>query len=130
MDDTTRDPEEWDAEIEADFQRAVAATRATGRRRRPRLVGAPLAFLSAVCRRTEGRAPLLVALLIYRRTCVCGSQTVTLPGHEMLELGVTRSAKNKALAQLADAGLIRYERARHGRAGTVHLLWKPEEGTR
>ena len=64
-------------------------------------------------------------MLIYRRTCVCGSRTVTLPGVELAELGVDRSMKHKALAQLEAAGLIRVERAGPGRAARVTLLWKP-----
>jgi len=90
------------------------------------LVGFPLAFLADVCRLTEGRATLVVAELIYRRTRVCRSPTVTLPGVELAELGIDRSVKRKALAQLAAAGLIRVERALPGRSAAVTLLWKPE----
>ena len=80
---------EWDAEIEAEFQRTIAATKAAGRKKRgQRWVGFPFAFLADVCRSTEGRAPLVVAMLIYRRTCVCKNRTVTLPGAELAELGV------------------------------------------
>jgi hypothetical protein len=121
-----RDEAEWDAEIEADFQRAVAATKIAGcKKRGRRLVGAPLAFLTDVCRLTAGRAPLLAALLIYRRTCVCRSRTVTLPGEDLSEVGMGREAKRRALARLADAGLIRIERALPGHAATVTLLWNP-----
>ena len=46
----------WDAEIEADFHRAVAATKAVGRKKRgQRLVAFPMTFLIDVCRLTEGR---------------------------------------------------------------------------
>ena len=123
---TERDLAEWDAEIEAEFQRVVAATKTAGRKKRgQRLVGFPFAFLADVCRSTEGRAPLVVAMLIYRRTCVCNSRTVTLPGVELTELGVDRSMKRKALAQLEAAGLVRVERA-SGRTAKVTLLWKSE----
>jgi len=48
-----RDLDEWDAEIEAEFQREVAATKAAGRRKKGRrLVAFPLAFLVDVCRLT------------------------------------------------------------------------------
>ena len=87
-----RDPDAWDAEVEAEFQRVVAATKATGRKKRGhRLVGFPFAFLADVCRLTEGRATLVVAALIYRRTRVCSSATVTLPRAELTELGIDRS---------------------------------------
>jgi hypothetical protein len=121
---TERDLAEWDAEIEADFQRTVAATRTAGRKKRgERLVGFPFAFLVAVCQQTEGRATLVVAALVYRRSRVCNSRTVTLPGAELSELGITRPQKFKALARLEDAGLIRIEKA-VGRSVKVTLLWR------
>ena len=93
---TKRNLAEWDAEIEEEFQRVVAATKTAGRKKRgQRLVGVPFAFLADVCRSTKGRAPLVVAMLIYRRTCVCGSRTVTLPGAELAELGIGREMKRR-----------------------------------
>ena len=113
-----------DAEIEAEFRRTVAATQAVGRKKRgARLVGFPFAFLVDVCRLTEGRATLVVAALLYRRTRVCSSVTVTLPGAELAELGVTRPQKFKALARLGAAGLVRVEKAA-GRSVRVTLLWR------
>src|SRR5262245_40172623 len=101
-----RDPAEWDAEIEAEFQRVVAATKGAGRLKRGRRhIGVPIDFLIDVCQRTEGRAALVVALYIYRRTHVCRSQTVTLPAGELAELGVSLRQKNRALAKLEAAGL-------------------------
>jgi hypothetical protein len=114
----------WDAEIEADYRRTVAATRADGRRKRGlRHVGFPLAFMADVCRLTEGRATLVVALLVYRRTHVCNSLTVTLPGVELVEMGIVRSQKLRALKKLAAAKLIRIEKAA-GRSAKVTLLWQ------
>jgi len=121
-----RDLDEWDAEIEAEFQREVAATKAAGRRKKGRrLVAFPLAFLVDVCRLTEGRTTLILAMLIYRRTHVCRSQTVTLPVDELAELGITRRRKNESLPTLEAAGLIRIERASVGRSAKVTLTWKP-----
>jgi hypothetical protein len=123
---TERDLDEWDAEIEADFRRAVAATKAGGQRKRGRkLVAFPLAFLADVCRLTEGRTALVVAQLIYRRTHVCRNQTVTLPAGELADLGIIRQRKNEALVQLEAAGLIRIERMASGRAAKVTLTWRP-----
>jgi hypothetical protein len=122
---TERDLAEWDAEIEAEFRRTVAATKTAGRRRRrQRLVGFPFAFLADVCRLTEGRATLVMAALIYRRTRVCNSSTVTLPGAELTELGIDRSQKRKALAKLEAAGVLRIEKGGAGRTVKVTLLWK------
>ena len=120
-----RDLAEWDAEIEAEFQRAVAATKRAGRLKRGRkLVAFPLAFSVDVCRRTEGRTALVVAMLIYRRTHVCRSQTVTLPASELAEHGITRRRKNEALATLEAAGLVRLERMAAGRSTKVTLTWQ------
>lgn len=114
----------WDADIEADYQRAVAATKAVGKAKQgQRWVGCPLAFLGDVCRLTEGRAPVLVAELIYRRTHVCKSRTVTLPRAELAELGITRQQKARALTKLATVNLIRIEKSA-GCSARVTLLWR------
>ena len=115
----------WDAEIEAEFQRMVAATKTAGRTKRgQRLVGFPFAFLADVCRFTEGRATLVVAELIYRRTYVCNSRTVTLSGAELAEMKITRPQKYKALARLEAAGILRIEKGGAGRTVKVTLLWQ------
>ena len=93
------------------------------RPRAKRLMGAPLEFVADVCRLTEGRATLVVALYIYRRTHICGSQTVTLPSGELAELGIVRHAKRKALIKLQRAGLIKVENVR-GRTARVTLIWQ------
>ena len=75
-----RDLDEWDAEIEAEFQRVTGGVKAAGRRTRNRRhVGFPLAFLVEVCRLTKGRAALVAAVCIYRRFRVSNNRTVTLP---------------------------------------------------
>jgi len=126
-DDAARKSEaEWDAEIEADFQRVKAATRAVGKRKqRQKMMGAPLDFWADVCRLTEGRVTLVVAMYIYRRTCVCGNQTVTLPAGELAELGIDRRRKGEALAKLQAARLIQIRKVPTGRAAEVRLTWRP-----
>ena len=105
-----RDLAEWDAEIEAEYSRFKESWNASGRRKRAvRHVGVPWAYLSDVCRLTEGRAALVLAIYIYRRTIVCHGLTVTLPSEELAELKVTRRLKSKALARLQQVGLIRVE---------------------
>jgi hypothetical protein len=121
-----RNPDEWDAEIEAEFQRTVAANKAAGQRKRGRRhVGFPLAFLVDLCRRMPGRSavPIVVAALIYRRTVVCRSRTVTLPGAELAELGIDRPQKSRALTLLARAGFIQIEQSKPGETRRVTLLW-------
>jgi hypothetical protein len=71
LEDDSKIMADWDREIEAEFQRTVSATKAAGARKQgERYVGAPWAFLVDVCRQTDGRSTLVVALCIYRRTYV------------------------------------------------------------
>jgi hypothetical protein len=115
----------WDAEIEAEFQRTVAHTKAAGKiKRGRRLVAFPWSYLVDVCRLTEGRTALIMAAFIYRRVHVCNNRTVTLPGAELAELGIDRSMKSRALVRLQRAGFIRTERTATGRASKVTLLWR------
>jgi hypothetical protein len=109
-----------EAEV-VDFHAAKPTRRA---KRSQRLVAFPLAFMTDVYRLTEGRATLAVAQLIYRRTHVCCSATVTLPGAELTGMAIDRSQKRKALARLEAAGIIRIEKAGAGRATKVTLLWQ------
>jgi hypothetical protein len=104
----------------ADFPSAKTARRA---RRSQRLVAFPWAFLVDVCHLTHSRTALAVAVYIYRRTHVCNNQTVTLPGGELAELGIDRSMKRRALAQLKAAGLIRIGGGASGQTAKVTLLW-------
>src|SRR5262249_15200572 len=123
---TERDLDEWDAEIEADFRRAVAAGKKAGQRKRGRrLVAFPLAFSANGCPRTAWPAALVVAMLIYRRTHVRRSETVTLPASELAMRGVARNRKAEALAMLEAAKLIRIERTGPGRTVKVTLTWHP-----
>jgi hypothetical protein len=64
-----------------------------------------------------------MAALIYRRTVVCGSRTVTLPGAELTELGIDRPQKSRALTLLARAGFIQIEQSKPGKTRRVTLLW-------
>jgi hypothetical protein len=98
-------------------------------RRRPERasadVGFPWAFLVDVCRLTEGRTALVVAIYIYRRTHVCRSPTMTLAADDLKELGIIRRQKNRALAQLQTTGLIRVENMPTGHSAKVTLTWQP-----
>jgi hypothetical protein len=90
---TKRNLEEWDAEIEEEFQRVVRETNAAGKRKdRRRYIGAPMKFIADVCRLVPGRSavPIAIAMVIYHRTIVCRDQTVTLPGTMLAELGIDR----------------------------------------
>jgi hypothetical protein len=119
----TKSEAELDAEMEADFQRTVAATRAAGKRKRGRQhMGAPLAYWALVCRIASTDATVPIALCIYRRVVVCGTSTITLPQRELTELGISRFAKMRSLARLEKVGLIRTERPGSGRSIQITLL--------
>jgi hypothetical protein len=94
-----------------------------GRPRAKRLIGAPLEFVAEVCRLTEGRAALVVALYIYRRVQICDNRTVTLPSGELAELGIVRQSKQRALIKLQRARLIKVENE-SGRTARVSLIWQ------
>jgi hypothetical protein len=99
---------------------------AAPRQRSKRLMGAPFEFVVEVCRSTQGRAALVVALYIYRRAIVCNSYTVTLPSDELTKLRIGRRDKNKALLRLQQAGLIVLVKVK-GRTTQVTLKWQPPD---
>ena len=111
--------------IEIETLNAGVNAKTVKAKRGRRHIGCPLAFLADVCRLTEGRIALVVAQYIYRRTHVCRSQTVTLPGKELAELGIARRKKNEALVELRDAGLIEIEQQPPGRSTKVTSTWQP-----
>ena len=88
-----------------------------------KLLGAPFEFVEDVCRSTEGRTALVVALHLYRRVMICNSLTVTLPSDELAALKVTRQDKQKALIRLQQAGLVKLARVK-GRTTQVTLMWR------
>jgi hypothetical protein len=96
-------------------------------RQRYRWVGCPWALLVDACRAADrGRTTIaLVALLIYRRTQVCKSQTVTLPTIELRELGISQYQKTRALDVL-QAGRLITVKEHAGRSPRVTLLWKEQ----
>jgi hypothetical protein len=89
-----------------------------------RYIGAPVSFVRDVCTLTDGRAALVVALLIYRRMRVCGSPAVTLPAGELAALDIDRRRKSEALGKLQAAGLIKVQN-RAGHTAKITLLWRP-----
>ena len=112
-----------DAELEADFQRVVAATKTGGKTKRGRrLMGAPWAFWVAL---RAAKLPWLAVMLgvyIYRRTIVKNSNIVTLVGAELEELKIDRYQRSRALRRLVAAGVIRMGRIETGRSLRVTLL--------
>jgi hypothetical protein len=116
-----------DAETEAEFQKVVAATKRPKLRKRARQhIGCPWEFFVYVRQHTRGGAALLVALCVYRQTIrTRRCQAVTLPGPDLIELGISRSLKRKALCELEAAGIVRLTRMGPGQKTEVALLWRP-----
>jgi hypothetical protein len=93
-----------------------------------RFIRCPWALLVDACSLTKGHGQLTVALvaqLIYRRTQVCKSRTVTLPAVELKELGINRFRKMRTLRLLQAGGPVTVEK-HSGRSPLVTLLWKPK----
>jgi hypothetical protein len=85
------------------FEQVLEEKIATSKRKqRPRPaarhIGAPQSFVNDVCLLTKGRAALVVALCIYRRTRVCHSRTVTLLTAQGGEQGGSVGANYPAMA--------------------------------
>jgi hypothetical protein len=79
--------------------------------------------------RLPRRACLPVMILALHRARVTGSKWVTLPQPVMDEWGVDRSAKSKALTDLARAGLVEVDRA-PGRTARVRVVRKEQWSSR
>jgi len=123
---TEAEREVWDAETDAEYAKALAATKQAGKRKRARrYIGCPHEYLVDVCRLPHKRTTLVIALLVYRQTKVRRSQTVTLPCPDLVELGVDPRRKREALRNLEAAGIVRLRRLGPGQKTEVTLLWRP-----
>ena len=123
---TQAELDEHDAGMEAEYAEAVAATKRPGKQKRARqYIGCPWEFLVDICRLPHKRTTLVIALLVYRQTKVRRSQTVTLSGPDLVELGVDPRRKREALRSLEAAGIVRLRRLGRGQKTEVTLLWRP-----
>jgi hypothetical protein len=123
---TEAEAAQWDAEMDADQQKAMAAIKQAGKRKRgQRHIGGPWEFWTTVRSRTLNGAALTVAMYVYRRTVLFRRRTLTLVGSELAELKVDRTGRHRALLTLAAAGLVKLHQSPPGSASKVELLWKP-----
>jgi hypothetical protein len=112
-----RDLDEWDREIEADFRRAVAATRAAGKGKEPE----PFAMVPLRCAKEMAKAcrspAFAVCVHLLYLSWKTKSRTVALStpsGHH-------HNSKDRVLRKLETAGIVRV--ARHsGRNPRVTIL--------
>lgn len=94
-------------------------------RRKLAHVGGPFELLADVWRLTHSRTAQVVMACICRRVRVCNAETVTLSGKELVELGVSRAERSRALARLQKAGLIRIEGGRSPNSALrVTVTWR------
>ena len=116
-----------DAKTEAEFRRLQEATKLPRKRKRARQhIGCPWEFLVTVRQHIQGSAALLVALCVYRQMAREKRYgALTLPGPDLVELGVNRSLKQRALRDLEAAGIVRLVDKGPGQKIEVTLLWRP-----
>ena len=101
-----RDLAEWDAEIEAEFQRTVRGAKAAGKRKgKVPYVRLPLWFASAAAKATNTRKALVWIWLV-RLAFENQSLEFSVPNARLKEFGVGRTTKLRVLRELEAAGLI------------------------
>jgi hypothetical protein len=86
-----------------------------------RFIGCPMWWWERALAAVDSKGQLVVAVYVWRRHVLCRKNTFGVPNGQLDSWGVTRQVKYRALAQLAEAGLIKIER--NGReALTVTIL--------
>jgi hypothetical protein len=126
-----RDLAEWDAEIEADFQRAVAGAKAAGRRRqRNKFIGCPPEFFKRLARiPSRTSAPLVIGMVLYRRHYIVNRMTtgapkpIGIPQAGLSELELSRWTVRRALKKLEAAALIEIHPTKPGQKTRITVLW-------
>jgi hypothetical protein len=107
----------------ADFQPTVVAIKTAGKARHGRRhMGAPWALWVALREAKLSWLTVVLAIYIYRRTRVTGSNTVTLVSAELDELKINRYQRSLALRRLASAGVIQMDQVGVGRSLRVRLV--------
>ena len=73
-------------------------------------IGCPVSWFAWVLPRVKSKEQLALALYLYRRCCVCRSNTVTVPAGQLKQVGLGRWGKYRLLAALEESGVVRIER--------------------
>ena len=94
-------------------------------KRAERLIGCPLPWFEWLLPLVKTKDQLAFALYLYRRCCICGTATVTVPTREFAGMGISRYGKYRLLAALEQAGIVRIEPAQFGQVGSVTLTYWP-----
>ena len=85
-------------------------------------IGCPVPWFAWVLPRVKSKEQLALALYLYRRCCVCRSNTVTVPAGQLKQIGLGRWGKYRLLAALEESGVIHIERWENGQAIKVRLV--------
>jgi hypothetical protein len=118
---TSRDLAAWDAEIEAEFQRATRGARNGKRKRAGQFVKVPLWWAEQAARAT-GTPKAFLWIWLLHLAWKARSNTFPLPNKQLYARGVHRNTKTRTLRELEAAGLIRVER-RARKSPMVTLLF-------
>jgi hypothetical protein len=122
-----RDPDEWDREIEADFQSCLAANRAEGKVKRQRkkaeaFVKVPLWWIELAAKRTGSPTTLVLIELLYAKFRA-RSSTFKFSNVRLQKLGVSRDVKRRVLHDLAKGrGRMIVLEQKIGRAPVITLI--------
>jgi hypothetical protein len=100
-----RDLDQWDAEIEAEFQRVVAATKKARRKKVEPFAMVPLWWIAAAAKATRSPRTMVLIELLYA-SWKAKSLTFPLPNSRLAKLGASRETKREVLLDLERAGLI------------------------
>jgi hypothetical protein len=94
-------------------------------KRSGRFMGCSLPWFVWMFPLVKSKEQLAVALYLYRRCCICRSDTVTVPTGELVELGLGRWGKYRLLLSLEQVGILQVKD--HGRRTVkVRLCSWPE----
>ena len=106
-----RDLDEWDAEIEAAFQREVAATKLAGQRKKAEaFVKVPLWWIETAAK--DARSPTTIVLIeLLYAAWKAKSSTFPLPNARLEKLGVSRQTKYRVLRSLERRPVILVKRS-------------------
>ncbi len=84
------------------WRKASAPKRLSGR-----FIGCPVPWFQWVVRLAKSKDQLALALYLYRRCCICNSDTVTAPTDEIVELlNIGRWGKYRLLPAMEQAGIL------------------------
>ena len=106
-----RDLDEWDAEIEAAFQREVAAAKLAGQRKKAEAyVKVPLWWIETAAK--DARSPTTIVLIeLLYAAWKAKSSTFPLPNGRLKSLGVSREVKRRVLRDLERRPVILVKRS-------------------